>query len=293
MGVVKRALEAAGVNWGYFFDHNPFEPHCNSHPNNFLVLPPVSHFNCWSNPNSLSVRTKPKNLRNHWEPSFATVHYWYITIGTFQINFAKVSHNNYWGGACYLQINLVRFLHKIVLIPIDIAGSCCSVGPSGLWPFLPTGVLLFPIHWVLRPRAVRLMDGIGTRGIGTGPSWRDCQHWNGYDHNRCRGVNASCLSLTHSITHTLTRVHTHTLSCTTELVPCSPGTRLGISRHHVTRLQVCILSGGTNKYSPTAPCTENSHKCVNQTCPHQNSQLYYIIKLVCCYPMHVYIGPPR
>lgn len=95
MGVVKQALEAAGVNWGYFFDHNPFEPHCNSHPNNFLVLPPVSHFNCWSNPNSLSVRTKPKNLHNHWEPLFATVHYWYITIGTFQINFAKVSHNNY------------------------------------------------------------------------------------------------------------------------------------------------------------------------------------------------------
>lgn len=42
MGVVKRALETEGINWGYFFDHNPFEPHCNAHPNNFIVLPPVS-----------------------------------------------------------------------------------------------------------------------------------------------------------------------------------------------------------------------------------------------------------
>ena len=41
MGVVKQALEDSGINWGYFFDHNPFEPHCNSHPNNFLVLPRV------------------------------------------------------------------------------------------------------------------------------------------------------------------------------------------------------------------------------------------------------------
>ncbi len=42
MGVVKRVLEAGRVNWGYFFDHNPFEPHCNAHPNNFIVLPPVN-----------------------------------------------------------------------------------------------------------------------------------------------------------------------------------------------------------------------------------------------------------
>ena len=42
MGVVKRTLESHRINWGYFFDHNPFEPHCNSHPNNFIVLPPVS-----------------------------------------------------------------------------------------------------------------------------------------------------------------------------------------------------------------------------------------------------------
>lgn len=26
------------ISWGYFIDHNPFEPHCNAHPNNFLVL---------------------------------------------------------------------------------------------------------------------------------------------------------------------------------------------------------------------------------------------------------------
>jgi hypothetical protein len=26
------------ISWGYFTDHNPFEPHCNAHPNNFVVL---------------------------------------------------------------------------------------------------------------------------------------------------------------------------------------------------------------------------------------------------------------
>jgi hypothetical protein len=26
------------ISWGYFIDHNLFEPHCNAHPNNFLVL---------------------------------------------------------------------------------------------------------------------------------------------------------------------------------------------------------------------------------------------------------------
>ena len=28
------------ISWGYYCDHNPFEPHNNAHPNNFLVLPP-------------------------------------------------------------------------------------------------------------------------------------------------------------------------------------------------------------------------------------------------------------
>ena len=41
VGAVKRLLEEEGINWGYFIDHNPFEPHCNAHPNNFVVLPPV------------------------------------------------------------------------------------------------------------------------------------------------------------------------------------------------------------------------------------------------------------
>ena len=41
VGVVSRILATNGINWGYFFDHNPFEPHCNQHPNNFVVLPPV------------------------------------------------------------------------------------------------------------------------------------------------------------------------------------------------------------------------------------------------------------
>jgi hypothetical protein len=26
------------ISWGYYIDHNPFEPHCNAHPNNFLIL---------------------------------------------------------------------------------------------------------------------------------------------------------------------------------------------------------------------------------------------------------------
>ncbi len=43
MGTVKRSLENHRINWGYFFDHNPFEPHCNAHPNNYIVLPPVGH----------------------------------------------------------------------------------------------------------------------------------------------------------------------------------------------------------------------------------------------------------
>lgn len=38
--MVKHLLERHRINWGYFIDHNPFEPHCNAHPNNFVVLPP-------------------------------------------------------------------------------------------------------------------------------------------------------------------------------------------------------------------------------------------------------------
>lgn len=29
------------ISWGYFIDHNPFEPHCNAHPNNLVVLDPT------------------------------------------------------------------------------------------------------------------------------------------------------------------------------------------------------------------------------------------------------------
>eukprot|EP00118_Oscarella_pearsei_P010864 m.68925 g.68925 ORF g.68925 m.68925 type:complete len:180 (+) comp35570_c0_seq7:1954-2493(+) len=38
-GFFKRLLEDNDISWGYFFDHNPYEPHCNSHPNNFVVIP--------------------------------------------------------------------------------------------------------------------------------------------------------------------------------------------------------------------------------------------------------------
>jgi hypothetical protein len=35
---VKRILDDNLISWGYFTDHNPFEPHCNAHPNNFVIL---------------------------------------------------------------------------------------------------------------------------------------------------------------------------------------------------------------------------------------------------------------
>jgi len=43
-GRIKRVLEDHKVSWGYFTDHNPFEPHCNSHPNNFVVLDPSKEY---------------------------------------------------------------------------------------------------------------------------------------------------------------------------------------------------------------------------------------------------------
>lgn len=36
-GIVKRLLEEKSICWGFFFDHNPCLPHCNAHPNNFVV----------------------------------------------------------------------------------------------------------------------------------------------------------------------------------------------------------------------------------------------------------------
>jgi hypothetical protein len=38
VGCVKRIFQDYDVSWGYFIDHNPFEPHCNAHCNNFIVL---------------------------------------------------------------------------------------------------------------------------------------------------------------------------------------------------------------------------------------------------------------
>ena len=37
-GFFKRLLDENRISWGYYVDHNLFEPHCNAHPNNFLVL---------------------------------------------------------------------------------------------------------------------------------------------------------------------------------------------------------------------------------------------------------------
>lgn len=41
-GKIKRLLDENEISWGYFTDHNPFEPHCNSHPNNLVVLDPLT-----------------------------------------------------------------------------------------------------------------------------------------------------------------------------------------------------------------------------------------------------------
>ena len=69
VGVVKRCLKENDINWGYFFDHNPFEPHCNAHPNNFVVLPPVS---CVCVPRSVCVQASMRGtLANNIPHSIA------------------------------------------------------------------------------------------------------------------------------------------------------------------------------------------------------------------------------
>ncbi len=44
-GRVKRIFDENLICWGYFIDHNPFEPHCNAHPNNFIVLDLEADYN--------------------------------------------------------------------------------------------------------------------------------------------------------------------------------------------------------------------------------------------------------
>ena len=39
-GKAKRLLDENLISWGYYTDHNPFEPHCNAHPNNFVITDP-------------------------------------------------------------------------------------------------------------------------------------------------------------------------------------------------------------------------------------------------------------
>jgi hypothetical protein len=39
-GKTKRLLDENMISWGFYTDHNPFEPHCNAHPNNFIVMDP-------------------------------------------------------------------------------------------------------------------------------------------------------------------------------------------------------------------------------------------------------------
>ena len=41
VGRIKRIFEKHSINWGTFLDHNPFSPHCNCHPNNFIILPNI------------------------------------------------------------------------------------------------------------------------------------------------------------------------------------------------------------------------------------------------------------
>ena len=40
-GKAMRIKDENLISWGYFTDHNPFEPHCNAHPNNFIVQFPL------------------------------------------------------------------------------------------------------------------------------------------------------------------------------------------------------------------------------------------------------------
>jgi hypothetical protein len=40
-GKAKRVLDENLISWGYYTDHNPFEPHCNAHPNNFVITDPA------------------------------------------------------------------------------------------------------------------------------------------------------------------------------------------------------------------------------------------------------------
>ena len=42
-GKAKRLFDEHEISWGYFMDHNPFEPHCNAHPNNLVVLDPAKN----------------------------------------------------------------------------------------------------------------------------------------------------------------------------------------------------------------------------------------------------------
>ena len=42
-GKTKRLFDENYICWGFFTDHNPFEPHCNAHPNNFLAIDPLSN----------------------------------------------------------------------------------------------------------------------------------------------------------------------------------------------------------------------------------------------------------
>ena len=48
-GKVKRILDENSISWGYFIDHNPFVPHCNAHPNNFIVLDLFASYNKFNN----------------------------------------------------------------------------------------------------------------------------------------------------------------------------------------------------------------------------------------------------
>ena len=48
-GLIKRVMDDNMISWGYFTDHNIFEPHCNAHPNNFLVLDLEASYNTGGN----------------------------------------------------------------------------------------------------------------------------------------------------------------------------------------------------------------------------------------------------
>eukprot|EP00744_Colponema_vietnamica_P008482 GILI01012097.1.p1 GENE.GILI01012097.1~~GILI01012097.1.p1 ORF type:complete len:760 (+),score=148.53 GILI01012097.1:122-2401(+) len=72
VGRIKRVLQDADISWGYFVDHNPFEPHCNSHPNNLVVVHPRKFNGFLLAPVDFDMAFTWKGFINTQEPPLST-----------------------------------------------------------------------------------------------------------------------------------------------------------------------------------------------------------------------------